>query len=323
MAGQAWSCALADIRLAVVLVIFGMFAALPIRAEAQQMILAGRVTDAGSGKPLVGTQVTLMLNVDILGRSRTDRDGRYTLSFQRLPGVNNLAVAVDEPGYVPVQIQFQSADGRLVDPPPTIDLLAQSLAPCLGGKQRTVIVGNFRSPLGSDFAELPDRIAEALRFDLNTRLQQNWIDPSLQPVFAPCNGARPQLPELGTNLATALNADALVYGYVASAVPPFKVSTSVSDANGFVPPTTIAHDDVDLNDPERTRMSVEAHAAILASLAGGIFNKKTENCPQVISVLNVIEQLVSNPPAAVATLRARCNPHLRNTELLSNAGGGG
>jgi hypothetical protein len=293
-------------------------------AEAQQTILAGLVSDDVTGRPIVGAEITVIHDAAVLGQGRTDPNGNYKVIFRRPSGVVTLAVRVDHEGYASRQVEFQSEDGRPFNPPPEIGLLSQALASCRGTGRHTIIIGNFRSPVGVEISALTDRIADGLRFDLSTRLQQNWIDPGLQPVIAPCTGARPEVPELGKRLAGALSADALVYGYVANTAAPFRVSTSVSDAYGLLPPTTTAHNpDVDLDDPVKTKMSDEAHAAILASLAGGIYKGDFTNCRQVVAILNAIEQLVSNPPSAVRSLRDQCTPHLQNSELLPDSGGGG
>lgn len=301
-------------------VLCGALAVFSTTAESQQTILSGNVVDEVTGRPIVGAEVTVLRDTEVLGSGPSDPNGRYNLSF-RVDGSSdgNLALRVDRPGYSPRQLTFQLVDGQPFDAPKEIGMLAEALSPCRSNLRHTIIIGNFRSPVGAELQELTERITDALQFDLIIRLQQNRLDPALQPVFAPCSGARPAVLQHSKRLVQALRADSLVYGDVTSTATPFTVKTLITDAYDlFQMPQAHQNDAVDLNDPTSAVMSNAVHAAILASLAVGIAQVDTSRCPDVISILNIIEQLVSSPSQRLETLRQNCTPHLANNQLLLN-----
>lgn len=318
MAGRRFGCGPA--RLLVLSVLCGAFAVFSTIAAAQQTILSGNVIDEVTGQPIVGAEVTVLRDTETLGSGPTDPNGRYNLSFRVDSSSGaNLALRVDRPGYSPRQLGFQLVDGQPFDAPGEIGMLAEALSPCRSNLRHTIIIGNFRSPVGEELQELTERITDALQFDLIIRLQQNRLDPALQPVFAPCSGARPAVLQHSKRLVRALHADSLVYGDVTSTAAPFTVKTLITDAYDlFQMPQAHLNDAVDLNDPTSATMSNAVHAAILASLAAGLARTDTSQCAEVISILNTIEQLVSSPPQTLETLRQECIPHLENSQLLLN-----
>jgi hypothetical protein len=162
---------------------------------------------------------------------------------------------------------------------------------------------------------LPGRIAEALQFDLLTRLQVAHLPPELQPSFQPCEQAQPRVLQQGKSLAQALRADVFLFGNVAVRDSKYDVSTYVSDAYElFTHPKPYTNRSVDLDNPSAAQMDPQAHAAVLTAVAAGL--EKAGNCEAGITVTIAAERILGKVDPMIAAIRERCQQQLPHVDLL-------
>jgi hypothetical protein len=210
---------------------------------------------------------------------------------------------------------FQVNGGTPVASAHDISLFPIGVTACRSQTDHSVIVGYFLPPVGTDFSDLPERVARSLDFALNTKLQALSLSPELQPSFESCDAAKPKTPRLGARYAKALKADAFVSGNIADGPAEFTVSTYVSDAhNLFGAPNIATSKSVNLNNPSGAAMVDDVHAAILAAIAAGLAEKK--DCVSATTVLSAAEQLLNPIPPYIVNLRQRCEAELPNVGLL-------
>lgn len=289
------------------LLIAASLAAAP--AASLDVIVVGELSDATTGQPIVGAPTEVRFGDATVGSALSDERGRFRIPAT-LPGSSNLYVAqlaVAHPDYAAKTVEFQVVNKEPARDSYALELFPRRLTPCLPERDAAhlVVVGHFRSPLGEDIADLSERLAEAMQFDLLNQLQRVRLATPLQPVFAPCTDARPRQLTHGKTLARALRADALVHGNVSREEDRFHVSTHVSDAYADAPtPATATSRDVDLANPAIASMNPETHVAVLAAVAAGFLDDR--DCGSALAVASAAERLAGQPPAFAAEVRRRC-----------------
>lgn len=285
-------------------------------------ILAGTVTDAITQQPVGGAEIGIEYAGQAIGSGSSDIDGHYSVPFA-LPGsappLATAIVSAKSGAYELNKLNFQVNAGTPVGATQDIALYPLGVAACRSNAGHLVVVGHFLPPLGSDFTDLPDRVAQSLDFALNTKLQTVSLSAELQPSFEPCPAAKPKTAKLGANYAKALQADAFVSGNIAAEGPAqFSVSTYVSDAhNLFGAPKVATSKSVDLNNPSGANIAADIHVAVLASIAAGLAQK--DDCVGAITVLSVAELLLDPAPPYLVTLREQCEARLPNIGLLGGS----
>jgi hypothetical protein len=288
---------------------------LGVALGAAQSILAGTVTDAITQQPIGGAAVVIRYGGQTIGTGTTDINGQYIAPFAMPAGAPALtaltAVASKDDVYEAYGPSFQVDGGRPVGNVHNIALFPKGVTDCRSQSRHSVIVGYFAAPAERDVRELSRRIAESLRYELNTSLQKVKVTLELLPSFEPCDAAKPRTPQLGASFAKALKADAFLSGNIAVADSPssYTVNMYVSDAYGFFrDPMRASNRSINLDNPSGTSVSAETHAAMVVSIAAGL--KSNNDCVTAISVLSVAEQLVRDAGATVqpgfSKLRADC-----------------
>jgi hypothetical protein len=303
---------LASFSVSIPVAFFILLEALPASAAD----LSGTVRDAITNRPIGGAEVIVELSGDKKGRGFSAADGRFSVTV--VPPDDNLVsmtaiVSSSEYAMKSVDIAFQhGAALRMVD----VLLDPEWVSNCRASTSHSVVVGYFLPPSPSGIeSDLTERVARTMGFDLTILLQQAHLRQDLQPTFEPCPAARPRTPQSGSIFARALSADAFVGGDVAHRASAFRVSTYVSDAYGRLGAFVLAvNESVDLDNPSGTKLAVETHAAILASVAASLVEKN--DCVSAISVLTIAKQLVVNIPAYVTQLEDACRNKLPNSGLL-------
>jgi hypothetical protein len=274
----------------------------------------GTVLDGVTGRPIVGVTVTVSQGGKSSGDGVSEESGRYKASFriEPEPKVQLFTLTFKHKDYVTKTLEFQTKEGNPVNSGDKISLLPLVLSRCLAHETQTVIVGKFRSPIGHDFRELTGRIAEALQFNLLTRLQGLYFPPALQPIFEPCQNARPRTLHHGKNLAQALQAHAFLFGDVDRGPSDFSLSTYVSDAYElFDMPHTSKSESVDLNNPSEASISKETYGAVLASVAAGLW--KSGDCRSALTVVRIAENVLGSTPTYLKEIGDLCQsalPHI-------------
>ena len=283
--------------------------------------IGGKVTDRITQQPIVGADVQIEYSGQIVGAGTSEPNGVYRVFFAIPPGAPaNLTMTASfrSEGYAVTKSPFQVSPGNAGPIVRDIALFPTGVANCLSQRSPAVIVGHFLPPLGRDFADLSARIARTLEYALNTRLQTVRLILKLQPSFEPSDAANPRIPVLGAKFAKALGADAFVSGEIApgDGSSDFTVSVFVSDAYDlFSTPATASNRSIDLSSPSAgASITGETHAAVLASIAAGLANKKND-CRTAMDVLLVAEQLVEVTPAYITRLRETCNSRNPNAGL--------
>jgi hypothetical protein len=286
-----------------------------------QSIVKGTVTDAVSGLPIPGVEVRIEYSGHILGIGTTDLDGRYATWF-KLPSDSssqlNIAFSVNDqthtPQTKPLEVQRSNTETSVAD----AALLSPALAICRSKSDRIVVVGHFLSPIDRPvYTQVPEHLAKVFEYAINSRLQTRHLPRSVQPAVLPCESAQPQTPELGSNFARALRADAFISGNISGEASGqnFKIVTYVSDAYGiFDHPEPTASDKINVNDPRSAVLKGETNAAILAAVAAGLAN--SGDCINSLTVVSLAEEMVDSAPPYLTNLRNKCELTLPNKGLL-------
>jgi hypothetical protein len=292
-----------------------LLGASPVLADS---ILAGTVTDAITQQPIAGAEVNIEYAGQVIGSGSADINGLYSVPFAMpasAPGLATVVASARSGAHELNRSNFQVDGGTPVGAAHDIALYPLGVTACRSQTRHSVIVGHFLPPVGGNFPDLPDRVAQSLDFALNTKLQSVSLSPELQPSFEPCQAAKPKTARFGANFAKALQADAFVGGNIADGPVEFTISTYVSDAHDlFSAPKIVTSRSVDLNNPSGANMAADIHVAVLAAVAAGLAGK--EDCVGAITVLSVAEQLVEPPPPYLLALRTRCEAKLPNIGLL-------
>lgn len=290
----ARSCALAALALSVAM-----------SAHAQNAVLAGQVRSAATDQPIVGAALTASFR-DETWQIASDLDGFFSLSLD-LPGEQRLHIVrlmVEHEDFAAASSEIEFVDRVPEETPPRLRLFPKDLVDCRLSEANLVIVGHFRSPIEQTIDDLPDRLAEALQFDLLTHMQQNDLPLRLQPVFASCGGARPRLPAHAKMLAQALRAHAFVHGSVQLDSDDFTVSALVSDAYALSSqPIVTQNEAVDLANPSSAQLNPETYAAVLLAVAAGVAEQS--DCPGALRVLSAAESM-AGPSALRSAIEQLC-----------------
>lgn len=282
-------------------------------------IVAGSTWDATTGAPLIGAQVSVRRGSEILGATVSGNDGafRVPVELPLRPEAQNLKLFVARDAYLEAAQDVIVTAGRTQSPSYRFELMPKAVAACLRGRAHAVVVGHFRPAAGRGGDEdLSARIADALSYNLLTRLQQARLRPEAQPFVIACAGARPQSSADYGTFAKALQADAFLSGYVDEPRPGrAKVQMSVADRYGvLVPPARAASSDVDLNDPALARLDDLAHEAILVGLIAGY--ERAGLHADCIEAANAAERLLRGLPPKLAEARKRCQQASPNRALM-------
>ena len=276
-----------------------------LAAQAQNAVLAGQVKSAATDEPIVGAMLTARFG-DQSWQIASDLDGFFSLSLD-LPGEQRLHIVrlmIEHEDYATRSSEVEFLDRVAESTPPQLRLFPKELVGCRLSEANLVIVGHFRSPIDQAINDLPDRLAEALQFDLLTHMQQSDLPLRLQPVFASCDGARPRLPTHAKLLAQALRAHAFVHGSVQRDQNDFTVSALVSDAYSLSSlPTVTQNQAVDLNNPTAAQLNPETYAAVLLAVAAGVAEQS--DCPGALHVLSAAEAM-AGPSALRADIEQLC-----------------
>jgi hypothetical protein len=218
--------------------------------------------------------------------------------------------------YVPASKMVVVSSGRPDSSAYQFALLPKQLAQCQRNKDHAVVVGYFRPPAAApQDTDLASRIADALNYELLTRIQQLNLSPDLQPFVLACKEALPQASSDHTTLARALRADAFLSGYVAPSGALFKVEMTVADRfDLLVPPVRTSSRDVNLDDPAAARLDRSAHQAILRALIAGYAKAGQHTACVEVSV--AAERILGALPDDIAEARRHCQSGLPNRALL-------
>ncbi|MEM9384918.1 MAG: carboxypeptidase-like regulatory domain-containing protein [Pseudomonadota bacterium] len=277
-----------------------------VNAYAIDALLAGDLTNAATGQPVVGATLTVRFE-DERWQVASDEQGHFSATID-LPGEQRLhivQVSAEHPRFAAKTLEVAIVDGVPEDPITRLHLFPAALAECLLKKDNLVVVGHFRSPLGEDIPDLPDRLAEALQFDLLTVMQQLHLPPALQPVFAPCRDAKPRVITQAGTLARALRAHAVVHGDVSRSTGEFLVRSHVSDAYDIVSvPVTTQNPAVDLANPSAAQLNPQTYGAVLMAVAAGIASRR--DCPGALTVIAAAEALGEDVSALTALMEGNC-----------------
>ena len=284
---------------------------------AADSLAAGKVRHAISDKPVIGATVTLHRSGQTLGSAITDTDGVFSIPLNLAPSPRHqtLTLRAEHGEFVPVSVPIQTDKGTPTENFYELTLLPKELADCLGETGKKVVVGHIRPPFGETVADLPARIAEALQFDLLTRLQAKHLNAEVQPIFESCAGAKPKSIMHGGQWARALKAHAFLGGSVSRGQSDFDVSTHVSDAYDlFDGPQLSKNHAVDLNDPSAAQMDPKTHATILVAVAKGYENARLYAA--CVDTTFVAEGILGKSGPTIIAVRESCQAKLRHTGLV-------
>jgi hypothetical protein len=288
---------------------------------AADSLAAGKILHAISGNPVIGASVTLQKSGQTIGSAITDTGGVFSIPLNLPPSPRHqtLTLRAAHGNFVPVSVPVQTDRGTPTETIYKLTLLPKELAGCLGETGKKVVVGHIRPPLGETVADLPSRIAEALQFDLLTRLQEKHLNSEVQPIFEACAGAEPKSIMHGGQWARALKAHAFLSGSVNRGQSDFDVSTLVSDAYDlFDGPQRSKNHAVDLNDPSAAQMDPKTHATILVAVAKGYENARLY--AECVDTTVVAEGILGASSPMIIAVRASCQAKLRHTGLVPGGG---
>lgn len=302
-----------------------IFLAVP---AAGQTLLNGQVADAVTKAPIPGATVRLVKGDQELGSASSDTNGRFLLSCElpRADQPQNFTLALEHPEFLKISLTVQTVGGKFTQDAYGVQLLPRELLHCRPEKGHCVVIGYFTPPMETAYTDLSRRIADALNFDLLTRLQKFHLQSNLQPVFWACEEAKPRALTHGKYFAQALKADVFIWGNVKKAATGVDIRTVVSDSYGlFELPLSSINQNVDLNDPLAAQLHPETHAAVVAALAAGY--EKEERFAQGIEATLLADKLLADaktkPPELIdeiKKIRGRCQARLPHQQLLPGEG---
>lgn len=286
-------------------------------------VVNGTVSDTITGEGIIGAQIDVVRSGVSIGAANSELRGAYAVPFPVSESTRDSAVTlkVNHHQYVPKTVLVQVQDGQPVSGTHTIKLLPSDVTSCINQEQHTIVVGRFRSPLGQQLDNLPERVRDALRYNLNHRLQT--VDTlQVRPNLQYCGSAADKWQNYAKKLARFLSAHAYIFGEVMQGSPPYyKVRTLVSDAYElFDQPHPIDNDNVDLAEVASAIMNHETYAAILGSLAAGLAEQ--DDCESAITVINVVENDIAGRQefAYLSAIKLKCRPQLPHNGLLLEDG---
>ena len=287
--------------------------------------MANAVTKA----PIPGAAVKLTMGTQELGTANSDQNGGFVIS-SILPATNqpqNLTLLLEHPEFMKASHNLQAVGGKFTQQSYKLQLLPRELVHCrTAATGHCVVIGHFQPPLGATYTELSQRIANALTYDLLTKLQRLHLQVKEQPSFLACEEAKLRSADQGKLFAQALNADVFICGNVIQSGQQINLRTFVSDSYGlFEVPLSFMNLNVDLNDPGAAQMHPETHAAVLTALAAGY--EKAEQFPQGIEATFWAERLLAEAKMKLPDLmeeikkiRTRCQARLPHQGLLPGGG---
>jgi len=309
-------------RALIAILVVALFSTMPAAADTA---VAGRVIDLATGAPIPGAKIVASQAGATLASQVTGAEGKYLLTFRVGARAESQVVTlqVERADYLP-----QAADvvvlpsGAALRPSYQFELLSASLADCYQPRDHLVIVGYFRPPASSAAdAQFAARIRDNVHGTLLPALQQ--LDafknqPALQPVARECSNARPREETHYSGYAKALGADAFLTGYVAPSGQLFKVEMWVADRYELrVPPLRATSANMNLDDPDATRLNAASGTAILHALAVGY--EKAGQLAECVQVADAAKKVLRTVPAEIAATRARCQSALAHQGLLRGA----
>ena len=288
-------------------------------AFAVTIVLAGTVSDSSTGAPVSGADVVLRKGGAELGSTVTAADGQFQLPFDIVaqPQAQNLKLFVRRDGFVAASQDVVVTSGAASRKSFALGLIPQSVSGCIRSSDHAVVVGYFRPAAGSaGDPDIAGRVADALNYDLLTRMQQALNQKSLPSIVA-CGGARPQAVVDYSRFAKVLHADAFLVGSVNdAALRKVKVDIVVVDRLDLLAaPLRVSSKDVNLDDPELARLDVAAHAAILTALVGGY--EQARKFAECIDFTSAAARILGPLPSALESARQRCLQQVPNRGLLS------
>jgi len=273
---------------------------------AAEVVLTGTVTDAATGRPIVGAEISINSQDGAIGSARSNDSGRFKVTVTvRDTGLQSLKVIAEDPEYKPADRDAETLNGNLQQPGYNFSLLPASLANCISGGdeiRNLVVVGHFAAPPGEVISDLSWRLSQALQESLDLELQ---ITRAPTPEFVDCDGAEVRRVKDGRGIARALNAHALLYGTVSNQPSKYHVKARVIDAHdpsGSALRTTSPA--VDLANPDEATMHPDLYVAVLSSMAAGLL--KDNDCAGALSIANAADRLVDPTPDFVGTVEQRC-----------------
>ena len=286
-------------------------------------VVNGIVSDIVTRQKIVGAQIDVIRNGNTIGTANSKIDGAYVISFPTTGNDQTFSITIkaSHPGYVSETIIAQVVNGNTAVDTYPLNLLSKDITQCGANSDHTVIVGRFRSPLGQALNDLPERVGEVLRYNLDSRLQ-TVETLTVVPHFQHCKDADEKWGSHGKQLAAFLSAHAYVHGDVSQGPSSYyTVRTYVTDAYGlFARPYPIENLDVDLVAAATAVMNQETYAAILGSVAAGLAD--ANDCESAITIVNVAENemAASAQFPFLAAIRNKCTPQLPHNALLPDDG---
>jgi hypothetical protein len=278
-----------------------------------------------TGAPVPGAKVTVTQGGATLGSELTGPEGQYVLTFKvpLRPQSQTVTLLVERTDYVGKSVEVVvTPSGAAEKTSYRFELLPAAVAECYHPRDHTIIVGYFRPPASaSGDADFASRIRDNVHLTLLPVLQELAAfkdQPSLQPEARDCAQARPKREADYPGFAKALGADAFLTGYVAPAGRLFKVEMWVADRfDLLIPPSRATSANMDLDDPDATRLSVPSRTAILSALAVGY--EKTGKTAECVQVAEAAQRILKTMPPEIAATRKRCQAALGHQGLLRGA----
>ncbi|MFZ1392998.1 MAG: hypothetical protein WAS23_15545 [Dokdonella sp.] len=282
------------------------------------VVVLGSVRDGATDSALEGAEVIARLGSRTQGRAFSDREGNFQMQFDApaSDGAQAFVLSASLGGYRATSTPFSIAKGRTTASSYPLHLVSDALASCTREAGPAVVVGHFRAPLGQPDPDLADRIAAALQYDLDEKVQTTRLVNSKRPGIFACGDVEPKDPERYGSFARFLGVDAFVGGIVSSpGSSNVRVQMFLADGYGFMTsPSRVVSDGVDLNDPSLSRLAPEAMTAVMTALVVGYkLANKPEEC---VELVGVSERLLPVLPDALVRLREECQAVLPNRGLL-------
>lgn len=307
-----------NVRKLISMVAVVLSALVPISVYSQSVI-NGIVTDIVSQQRIAGAQVDAIRDGAEIGTSNSSFGGGYSVSFPVTDANRNSSITlkISHPAYLPATHSVQLSNGQPVNTTYPIRLVPKDIVDCSRQVEHTIIVGRFRPPIGEQIDDLPERIRDALHYNLNHRLQTVEL-LRVKPVFEYCSAAGDKWSAYGKELAQFLKAHAYVYGEVIkNPSVNFKVRAFVKDAYDlFSTPYLVENENVNLAEAASAIMNVETYVALLGSVAAGL--AANDDCESAITVVNVAETELADASAFefLSSIKRKCMPQLPHNDLL-------
>jgi hypothetical protein len=290
-----------------------------------ETIVKGQVLDVATDSPVIGAELELRRDADLVAVGDTDHNGRFQLSFsfELTPMQRSLSLRAKRAGYATGTAKVIITAGRPDQDAYTVEMLPEDLARCVRGVPYLVTVGRFFDPpSGGNVVQLSGYLARALSLKLAPELQKKHLPEQLQLTIVECTGASPphSLAHL-KNYARALGAQVFIAGDVIQTGPTYKVRTYFGDSYGvFSPNTSVVNEDVDIHDPAAVALDADTYAYILVALTHAYV--QNGNYAECVDICVAAEQLLrelmpgQTPSQIITKQRAFCQARTANARLL-------